>query len=293
MASAVENKRSIDSITGVYTVKPIKKSYLASMDSKHSGATMFERAVYSYAAERDQYTGLVNSGLTKEEQAEFEAAMNLPPNALSPYNMKWKKDAPFTWADFRIAIPKEGLILDTDRSDKEKFQYKVLLAGTKVAKSTAEYEANPTRYELLMTSKESESKTAFKEQDTKKKAFLKMSTMGIEDYRKFLNVYEEGRYRVGKDATSEFIESEVGKIVDTQPAKFLELVDNPNYKTMVFLQECMSANIVYKQGTKYFLVDGEILGNSFLEAVTNLNSPDYNGTLISLKGKLEGGSNNK
>lgn len=283
-------ERAIDAIVGVYVVKPVRKTYLSQYAKDHNGAIMFDKAVYSYAVERDPNTGLVVTGLTDREARELEEAMGYKQGALSPYNFKvpHKDSSDFSWATFSIKIPKEGLVINAGNSAKEKLMTKVLSAGSRVACSTAELKSDPSRYELLMTSSEDEAKIVKDIQSLKKRAYAKFSEMSISDMMEFLSVYSEGKNKVSKDATPDFIEAEVGKIVDGEPSKFLETVESSYYKEYIFLFKCVNAQLVYKQGTKYILSDGgDVLGNSLLDAIRNLKSDDYQSTKIGLISKLE------
>jgi hypothetical protein len=288
MESVME--KAIDKITGIYVVRPVRSTYLREYQKDHNGAIMFDRAIYSYAAERDPKTGLIVTGLTKQEAEELEIEMNLKPGSLSPYNMKEpvKGTGDFSWATFFIKIPKEGLVINADSSAKEKLYLKVLQAGSRVAKSTLDMAVNSVKYDLLLVSTEGEAKIAKDKTSLKKKAFGELSKMSINDMMDFLSVFNEGRARVTKDSTPDFIEAEIGKIVDTQPAEFLETLESEYYKTYIFLFKCVAAQLIYKQGPKFVLAaGGDLVGNSVLEAVKNLNSDDYQAIKIGLLAKLE------
>jgi hypothetical protein len=283
-------EKAIDKITGIYLVKPVRSTYLSQYDKNHNGAVMFDRAVFSYAVERDPSTGLVVTGLTDQEARELELEMGYKVGSLSPYNFKIpaKDSGDFSWGTYSIKIPKEGLVINADNSAKEKLMLKVLMAGSRVATSTLELSLKPSIYELLLTSTEDEAKIVKQQQSLKKKAYAKFATMSLEDMIDFLSVYDEGKHKVSKSATTDFIEAEVGKIVDKEPEKFLDTVESDYYKTMIFLFKCLNAQLVYKQGSKYLLAaGGDIIGNTLLEAVLNLQSEDYQGIKISLISKLE------
>lgn len=280
----------LDSITGKYFVKSVRKTWLNSLDPSVEQGRIFDRAIYSYTVEYDhELRGAVKTGLTIEEQEAFENALAYKKGALSPFNLKRteKDSGDFSWADFRITIPSAGITLDADRSILDKLRVKVLMSGSKVATSTSEYEISPVRYELLMVSKDAEAKISKKNSDQKKRAYLKFSDMSIQDMMDFLSVYEEGRFKASADATPDWIEGQVSKIVDSEPKKFSELVDSPTYKTMIFIFRCINRNALYRQGSKYMTFSGEVLGNSLAEAVTNLQSDDYQGLKISLQTKLD------
>lgn len=283
-------KRIIDGITGVYIVKPIKKTYLAITDKEHDGNTLFSKAIYRFTPHRSSTTGLIINGLTKEEATEFEQALGYEVGSLNAYNYQdaelKKKQGRFCWANYFIDIPKEGKVLNTDASDKDKLDYKLLKAFTKCAQSQAEVALDPT-VELVLYSKEGEAKVEKITQDLKKNAYKKYAAMSLNDMMEFLNVFREGKFKVNKDSKPDIIDSEVGKIVDREPQAFLETVNNPLYKDMIFLSNCVASKHILKQGTKYMLQGGDVLGNNFLEAVSNLGKDDYNAVKVSLTAKLE------
>lgn len=290
MESAVGKvEKAIDKITGQYKVMPAKYTYLKELDKNHNGAIIFDHGVYSYVAEKDS-RGLIVTGLTDQEARELEQEMNMKVGALSPYNsnLPAKGSNDFSWATFYIKVPKEGLRLDASRSAKDKLMIKLFQAGSRVATSNSDLAVNPVLYELVMISEENEAKIIKDKSNVKKKAYLKFNEMSFSDMMDFLVVYDEGRLKVSKDSTPNFIEAEVGKIVDSNPDRFLSTLESESYKTSVFLFKCVSAQLINKQGTKYILAaGGDLIGASYLEAVKNLQSEDYNAIKISLLSKLE------
>jgi hypothetical protein len=280
----------LDAITGKYTVKSVRKTWLNHLNPNDDEGRIFDRAIYSYTVELDSdLKGAVNTGLTPQEQHAFEEALNYTKGSLSPFNLKKvnKDSGEFSWANFRINVPSQGLVLDADRSVLDKLRIKILRAGSKVAESTAEYQINPVRYELLLVSEESEAKVSKKIADTKKKAYLKFSDMSLQDMIDFLSVYDEGKYRANNDSTPDWIESQVSKVVDSEPDKFLELLDAPHYKTMIFLFKCINRNIVRRVGSRYLTYSDEVIGNTLAEAVMNLQDENYQSMKISLQTKLD------
>ncbi len=141
--------------------------------------------------------------------------------------------------------------------------------------------------DLVLTSVEKEAKANSSKIQIKLKAFDKFNKMSEQDQVDFLKVFEAGKYRVNKSSSKDFILSTIGKVVDEHPQEFLDTISNPWFKTMSFLQDCVQAGLVRKSGTIYSLTGGEKIGNSFLDAVEKLNSPEYNEIKVGLKAKIE------
>lgn len=267
---------------GKFIIKPLETTWLKSIDPKHDGALIFSKGEHWVSPERDSQTGLIRTGLTDQMARELEVEMNLKPMELSPYNKEW-------WAaNFKMygKIPKEGLELDLDRSALDKLKYCYYKASSKVALSEVDA-INNTLYKYVMTSKEIEAKHNNKKIEIKTKAFKKFSEMSLSEQMDFLKVYEEGKYRLTKSASPEFINSTVGRIVDEHPEDFLSLCANADFKTMVFLQDCVSIGAVRKSGTVYYALGGDKLGNSFIDTIQNLQKPEYDEVKISLLAKIK------
>lgn len=273
--------KAIDKYKGEYLFKPIKKTWLANIDPKHDGATVFDMAVHMVSPQRDKSTGLVITGMTDQEARELEELMGLKPQELSPYNFNF-------WADFRkhVRVPKEGIKLNLDRSALEKMQFLYLKASQNVAMSYADADNNPFA-EYVLTNMETESKIQATDMQVKMEAFSKLKKMTFEEQSNFLKVYEEGKFKVSKASSPDLIASTIGKIVDQHPGEFLALLDNQNYKDMVLLSDCMHAGLIKKAGTNYYVLGGDKIGFTYLDTINNLQKPEYNEMKVGLLAKLE------
>ncbi len=272
--------RAIDKYKGEYLFKPIEKTWLANADPKHDGATVFERAVHLVSPQRDKNTGLVITGLTDQEARELESDMGLKAQDLSPYSTFWGN------FKYYVRVPKEGIKLNLDRSALEKMQFMYLKASGNVAMSFVDADNNPFA-KYVLTNLETENKIHASEVQVKMKAFNKLEKMSFEEQSDFLKVYKEGLYKVNKSASPDMINSTIGKVVDREPQEFLDLLSNGNYREMILLQDCIQAGFIKKQGTNYFILGGDRLGFSFLDAINNLQKPEYQEVKISLLAKLE------
>ncbi len=282
--NTVENtttKRAIDKYTGTYLLKPCKATWLSQIDPQHSGAYLFENTEDWAAPERHPETGIVKTGLTDQEARELEEEMGLAKMTLSPYNAVF-------WGNFKNypKVKSSGITLNLDASAMDKLRYCYLMVNSRVAKGYADALENP-RASLVLTSSEKEAKVESSKIKVKMEAVKKLSEMTIQDQIDFLKVYQEGRYKVSKSATADFVLGTIGKIADEHPQEFIDTVDNPWFKTMSFLQDCVIQGLIRKTGAIYSVVGGDKIGNSFLDTVEKLNSPEYNETKISLKAKLE------
>lgn len=274
-------ERAIDKVSGKFLLKPAKETWLKKQNPEHDGAVLFSKTFVSLSPQIQHPTGLVITGMTEQQAAELEEEMNLRKGTLSPYNKNY-------WADHRnyIRVPREGIVIDCDRSALDKMHYLIAKASQKVALSYQDLLDKPEA-EFVLVSQEKEAEISNKKFETKNKAFKRYGEMSLSEQIDFLKVYEGGRYKVTKSNSPEFITSAIGRIVDEEPNKFLDLANDPNFKTMVFLYDCISIRAISKAGTQYYITGGDKIGNSFLQTIQNLQSPDYQEAVIGLKAKLE------
>ncbi len=282
MSEVLTTEREVDKYKGTYILKPYKKTYLETIDPKHDGAILFGKASIGWSPEIDKDSGMIKTGMTKQEAQELETSLNLKPGSLSPYNRD------FWGASWRLypQVDREGVKLNLDNSDLDKLRYLYCKAHSKV--SLNELEASQSGIcEMIMTNGEIESKQESKRMRTKMDAMKKLADMSTQEQIDFLKVYEEGKFKVSLSSKPDFILAAIGKIAEDKPTAFLELTKNPDFKTMVFLQDCVSQGIVKKVGSQYYSTGGDKFGNTFLEAIQNIQKPEYNEVLISLKAKQQ------
>jgi len=270
-------------IKGKYTLKPTKTTWLANKDQKHDGAVMFSKTFASICPEIDRSTGLIKTGLTPNLERELEEAMSLAKGSLSPYNKAF-------WSQhkFYVNVPAEGVEIDCDRSALDKLKYCYLKVSSKVATSSVEAMENPL-CEYVLLSAEIEAKQENTKFAEKRKAYKLFEEMSFENQIDFLSVYKQGKYKVSKSSTPDFIAAAMAKVIEEAPEEFVQIYENASFKDLVFLRKCLAAGLLRLKGSTYITLGGDTLGNSFEEAVYNLTKPEFNGVKIALLAKLEAG----
>ncbi len=272
---------SLSKYTGTFIFKPIRKTWLANMDPKHDGAVVFDKAVHYVSPERDKDTGIIRTGMTDAETRELETLMGLKPMEMSPYNKTF-------WGDHKnhVRVTKEGITIIPERSAKDMFQYLYLKASKKVAQSYADAENDP-QAEYVLTSVEVEAKQTSDTTRVKLQAYQTFGKLTFEEQMNFLRVWEEGKNKVALSSSPDFVLATMGRIVENNPQGFMELLDNPNYSTMLLIQDSVHAGLIKKVGTSYMLLGGDRIGFTYLDAINNLQKPEFNEAKISLLAKLQ------
>jgi len=274
---------ALNQITGKYLVKPCQRTWLHENNPDHDGAILFTKAeIWIPAANDSVNPDMLNTGLSKQEQVEFEQEMNLAPGTLSPYNKVY-------WAKLNniIKIPKDGLTLDCDNNIKHKFQLRILQGNSMlVAKSQADLALNPMA-QVVITSIGEEAKIDSQKFMVKSKAYAKFNTMSQNDKINYLKVFNDGKMKVSKNTNPELIDATIGKIVDSTPDQFLLTFDDAFYKDYILLEDLISNSIITKKGGRFFVNGGIEIGITKAQVVSNLRSDEYQDLKISLMSKLE------
>jgi len=92
--------------------------------------------------------------------------------------------------------------------------------------------------------------------------------------------------RAGDDASVDFIESQLDKLVTDDPQEFLATVEDPTFTMRAFIDDCLSSRVLVKNGTKYVLPGGDIVGYTLEQTIEYLKNPDNQEVYLDLKGKL-------
>lgn len=222
-------------------------------------------------------TGLLQTGLSKEEEKEFENKLRLPEGTLSPSSKYWDT--------FFIIIPEEGLTLDTEL-DEHLLQYKILTSDPTIVEGREKLKTTANA-EYLIESEEGEAKNQNKQRSVIAKAYSIFYGMTQSDVIDALFMF-------GKDAkniTFEVAQNRLGEIVEESPSKFLEVVGDKLFTDKVWVMKLIKEGIVKKHGAGkganqplYF--EDILLGANLDEAVAYLKAKENQNVYKGLKKAL-------
>ena len=239
----------------------------------HDGALRYTRCAVELLPQVDS-TGYPVTGLNEETEKFFEDKLSLSTGTLSRYNQDY-------WSKYRIKIGKEGLFLDLN-NPKDLLTYELLKVHNKIANSEAEKRDSPFA-EFVLTSKTQEAKADAVTVKEKRNAYKLFGAMTAKEMAGFLKVYGKRPSDTGAD----FLEAEIGKIIENNPKEFVTIMEDPALLTKVFIDDCLAAGALVKSGSKYMLKGGDIIGYSLDETIVYLKAPENQEVLISLKSKVK------
>jgi len=271
-APVVEESVSTNIKIDKVTVKPIKKH--GWLPDDHDGSLRYSRCFERLTVQATKGSGVLNTGLTEEDELRLENKMNMSPGTLSRYNVDY-------WTMFRVDVPSDGIQLNLANPEDE-LKYLVLKAHQRVANSEMERFDTPFA-EYVMTSKEQEARVENKKSKLKRKAYKVFSNMNTTEMRDVLKVIGK---RAGDDASVDFVESQLDKVVTDDPQGFLTTVEDPTFKMRAFIDDCLASRVLVKNGTKYQLPGGDTVGYTLEQTIEYLQNPDNQEVYLDLKGKL-------
>ena len=254
------------------TLKPIKKH--GWLPDDHDGSLRYSKCFERLTVQATKGSGVLNTGLTEEDEVRLENKMNMSPGTLSRYNIDY-------WTMFKVDVSKEGTILDLAFPEDE-LKYMVLKAHQRVANSEMERFDSPFA-EYVMTSEEQEAKVVNKKSKLKRKAYKVFSNMSTTEMKDVLKVMGK---RAGDDASVDFVESQLDKIVTDNPQEFITTVEDPTFAMRAFIDDCIASRVLVKNGTKYQLPGGDVVGYTLEQTIEYLKNPDNQEVYLDLKGKL-------
>jgi hypothetical protein len=260
------------------TIKPSRKHTW--LPEGHDGSLRFSNAIESLTVQVNRSTGMLITGLDEETQARLEKKMGLPANHLS----RNKKLGEY-WKTFAVKVGKNGLTLEPATNTADEIAYRVMLAHTEVANSVEENRSGKWPFaRYVMESQEEEVATINNEINLKLDAYKKLGEMTESEKKNFLKVYGKA---VGSDAKIDFINAQIGKIVDTEPKFFLETVSNPDYKAQVFIKDCLASGVLKETAGKYVRFGGDVLAYSLPQLIDFLMNKDNSEVVAELKAQLQ------
>lgn len=265
------------------TVKKVKlNSFLqASGDPKIRNMKYYPGAKTMIMAPLDPRNGeFPLTGLTPDDETRLEQALGYDKGTLNRTSKFWK--------EYSVTIPEDGIELDTELPIDE-LKWKVLGQSKLVAKTLQElYEVDSA--EFVMTNATQEADVKNKKRDVKMKAFARCAAMSLDDYRDYLTA--KGIIGVETLANSR-IQDMVESDAEDNPKEFLALIEDPNYKDMLFIANLVNAGIIFVRGTRYTdAKDSQPIAANREAMIDYINHPK-NGNIVMLYmnqlEKLKGG----
>jgi len=207
----------------------------------------------------------------EELQRFFEKAIGLEKGILSPKSNFWR--------EYNIEVGDEGETIDTSLPEGL-LRFIVLKDSRHVQNGPFDKKSRPLFY---MENEEAIAKVSNNIRQDRAKAYSIYNDMTLNDKIDYLT----GTGHNVDDVSPDIIEDKVGADVDANPRKFIDFIDNPNFKDYVFLNKLLYKKLLRETAGQIIIVDSNaMLGHDKESAIRNLNNKKYQQIKISLMAKL-------
>lgn len=257
------------------SIKPIIKA--SWLPEGHDGEIRYTNCYEQLMPVKDGLSGAFKTGLSEKEAKSIELKMKLKEGTLSPYNEEF-------WGDHKngAKLTRDGLVLNPNYpADRIKLAW--LSQHPFVAGSESEKYDDPA-YGYVITSVVQEATVKNKKRELLKVAYQKLWTLSTEEKSDVLRLYGK---KVDRTTSPEVIDDTINTMVENEPKAFLEIVEDPDFKTKILIKESIQCKAIILEGSKYKLNGGDIIGHDINEAVEYINDPQNATTKKSLVAKVK------
>lgn len=189
--------------------------------------------------------GSIANILTKDEKEVLEKETGLD---LSIYGNYWKEAF--------VTLRKEDNVFDLS-NPIDYMSYKILLSlKDSLIAENWKSRKNRLTYEFVITREDEELKETKKKYDSKKEAF-KLYGKIEDDKSQLLGVLKLLENKpISANSSMDWLQTKVESIIDETPTKFVDLIKNKSFYTMLLVNKGIDAGVVVRSGNKYSTVDG-------------------------------------
>lgn len=274
-------------------VKPIRRPGGWLKDS-HDGAFMYTGTAVTLQVPSDATTGeLVDplEDLTDAQKEDLAKRLSMSADDFNIYraeknfwkgyvtpNKEWKKP-------FEVKLSKEVKYLDLGKP-MDFLAYKVLLANRNLVAPSPEKQFDNGTYRFVLIDEAEETTKRGESVNKKKEAYRKLDELEQSEkkMRDFFKVYG---LRVPKDATKDWMITELDKLIENSIDKFLEISTDVNYDEKILIADAIEARaLVLKGRDLYATFEGTEIGN-LEQTISYLKNPKNSKLRMTIEAQIK------
>lgn len=224
--------------------------------------------------------------LDDKEQATFEKKLHKKEGDLNLYN----KNTEF-WKSFVVRIPDDGLTLDlSDPIDNLRFRICKVMPF--ISPNWESRDEN-LKYKFAIVEEEFQEKERVKKAHKISEAWssyenIKNDKSKLSYVIKIYGIETSNDKKIASNATLDWIQSEVIKIIDNDMSTFMSIVTDPDFEWKSIVSDAISCKALVKTGkTKYALPGGETIATSLSDLMEYLKDPENNPQLMIIKARIK------
>lgn len=218
----------------------------------HDGQFMFTGTAMRLTVPNNAQTGQMVNPLTAEEQAGLEKILAKNEGDLSIYKPRKEN----FWSLYEVVVNKDGLTLNLSDPDQY-IQYKVLMANKELVADSFENRHSVPSAKWMLVDQDFQIKSEAKEADLMQSVWMEFGAIKNDDnkLRNVLKIYSNKQ--VPKNAKRDFLITEVKKVIEENPNRFIEVITDEYFTMRCFVEDAIEVGAIVKTGRNKYALAGE------------------------------------
>lgn len=251
-----------------YVIRPIIRN-------KFSGQSYYNKTQTVIGGAQLSANGLYKTGLSVQDETDFEKELNLPKGTLS------KRNADF-WGDMEVRLRNDKLTIFNIVNAYDELRFRMLQEHDKIARTEHDVLGNSTAL-FYIYDPEAASKIEDAKMEYEFAAMEAFHNTTVEERRGLLRIYG----KKGIDSISEtMVKTELFKEVKKDFKEFIRLTKAKDTPVRALVKALIEKDILKQKGT-YFYNGEDLLGSSTDEVVGYLLDIKNQAVKLALEGKLK------
>lgn len=256
-------------------------------DPNHVAYGGFDGSITSLTIGVDKHNRLINPFKTDKEKEFFEFITKHNLSVYTPNNEYWSNYSFNVIKDPNLV--KIGLRFDLS-DPNQMLDYKVIMTNTNLVAPSFEKMADNPFYRYVFIDENHEEKNASAKMDELERIYEFYGEIknSVAKMRSFLNVYYATKMKsneVPSGVDKEFLHKEIKKIIEIDRQGYMQIIDDKDYETKVFIGKGLDAGAITKEGIGTYRIVGEDKDFGYTELVAFIEMLEANKEV--LYGKLE------
>lgn len=249
-------------------IKPINRP-------QFSGINAHARTTVTFGGAQLDKTGSYKTGLTSEEEVEFEKELNLPKGTLN------KRNAAF-WGTLEIRLFKDKPTYFHIASIMDEIKYRTIVARDTVANTELEKGKNPFA-EFYIEDAEAKAKVEEVTMNYLFDAMDAFSDMTADERKGYLKLY--GKKGV-ENLSERIIKTELYKEMNSNPKKFIDFVNDPDVAVRISIEDYLEKGLLKRKGNHYNF-ENEVIGSSIESVISYFKDVKNQSIKISMDNEVK------
>lgn len=221
----------------------------------HDGRFMYTNTSARYCVPINAKTRQLIDPLTPEEREYFErpGVLGMKEGDLSIY----KKKGENFWHTFEVKLNKNGALLDL--SDPAQYlQYKVLLSNSNKIAPSFETRFDRATRRFMLVDQEHEAKENVRKADLMQSVWMEFGAIKSDDNKLRHVLKQYSQKPVARSIKHEFLVTEVTKIIEQNPNRFIEIITDDKFDMKCFIEDAVDAGAIVKPKRNRYAYAGEV-----------------------------------